>query len=194
MPSINLLSKNIKIKEELIKEEKSNVAFIVSFLIVLLPIVLFVGLRINNRYASERISALNSEIEAADKEIKGEVSDNKFLIAEIKAKNNNLLLAKHTYFTKALNLVRSNLIMSVYLDELSISMEGKKEKEKFVVFEFSATAKDYQSIMSQMRIFKNLPDIENVSIVNISTNDEGFENFEGILRFKKEILFYEYED
>jgi len=184
MPSINLLPKNIKFKTELAKKEKSNVAFIVSFLIIFLPIVFFVGLRVDNHYASEKIVVLNSNVEAADEEIEKEVSDNKFLIAETKAKKNNLLLAKHTYFTKVLNLIRNSLIEDVYLDKLSIFTESDS-----IVIKFSGVAKEYQSIVSQMHILKNLPSIESANITDVSIDDKGLEAFEGILKFKKDIVF-----
>lgn len=186
MPSINLLPKNIKIKTELAKKEKSNVTFIVSFLIIFLPIIFFIGLRVDNHYASKKIAVLNSNVEAANEEIKKEVSDNKFLIAETKAKKNNLLLAKHTYFTKALNLIRNNLIENIYLDNLSISTESGS-----IIINFSGVAENYQSIMSQMRIFKNLPNIESADVINISVGDDGREVFEVVLKFKKDIVFYE---
>ena len=189
MPSINLLPKNIKFKTELVKKEKSNVAFVISFLVIFLPIAFFAGLRVDNYYALEEIVVLNSNVEAADEEIEKEVSDNKFLIAETKAKKNNLLLAKHAYFTKVLNLIRGNLIADVYLDRLFISTESTKE-EGLVIVEFSGIAKNYQSIMSQMHIFKNLPNVENADVMNISVDRNGREEFEGILKFKKDVIFY----
>ena len=177
------------------KKEKSGIAFIVSFLMIALSVTFFVSLRANNYYVSKEVNILNSEVKAADKRIKKEVSNNKFLEAEIKAKRSNLLLAKHTYFTKALNLVRNNLVAGVYLNKLSISVEKEKEEKKkkereFVAFKFSGVAKDYQSILSQIYIFKNLSNIESVNITEISLNGEGYQNFGGLLKFKKEILFY----
>lgn len=185
MSSINLLPKNIKSKMELAKKENSGVVFAASLSMIMLSVVFFIGLYVNNYYSSKEINALNSKVKAAGEEIEKKVSGNKFLIAEVKAKNNNLLLAKHTYFTKALNLIRNNLVMGVYLDELSISKE-----KGIVVFKFNGVAIDYQSIMSQMYIFKNLPDVESADIAKISVNDEGYESFEGVLKFKEKILFY----
>ena len=88
---------------------------------IFLPVVFYIGLRVDNYYALKEIVVLNSNVEAADEEIGKEVSDNKFLIAETKAKKNNLLLAKHTYFTKVLNLIRGNLIADVYLNKTEFS-------------------------------------------------------------------------
>ena len=65
MFSINLLPKNVKSKEELTKSEKSN---------------------ISNCYVLKEIDVLNSQVKAADEEIKKEISGNKFLTAEIKAR------------------------------------------------------------------------------------------------------------
>ena len=186
MPSINLLPKNIKFEAELIKSEKSNIAFAISFLMILSSILFFAGLYISNYYVSEEIKVLNSQVKAADEEIEKEVSDNKFLIAEVKAKKNNLLLAKHTYFTKALDLIRNSLIADVYLNKLSIVAA----EDGLVVFEFNGAAKNYQSIASQARIFKNLPSVESVNVVNISVDDKGYEEFEAVLKFKEKILFY----
>ncbi|MEA1937171.1 MAG: hypothetical protein U9N04_03610 [Patescibacteria group bacterium] len=186
MPSINLLPKNIKFETELIKSEKSNVAFAVSLLIILLAILFFGGLSVSNHYALEKIDALNLQIKTADEEIEKEVFDNKFLIAEVKAKKNNLLLAKRVYFTKALNLIRNSLTKSVYLNNLSVATE-----EEFVIFELNGIAKNYQSIASQVYIFKNLPSVRSVNITNVSVDDKGYKEFEMILKFKEEILFYE---
>lgn len=185
MPSINLLPKNIKFKTELAKKEKSNVAFIVSLLMLFLPVVFFAGLRVDNYYALKEITTLNSDIKIANEKIEKEVSDNKFLVAETKAKKNNLLLAKHTYFTKVLDIVRNNLIEDVYLDKLFISAESDS-----IVINFSGIAKDYQSVMSQMHILKNLPNIKSANVTKVSVNDDGREVFEGILKFKKDIIFY----
>ena len=187
MSSINLLPKNIKFEAELIKSEKSSVAFAISFLMILSPILFFAGLCVSNHYALEEIDVLNSQVKAADKEIKKEVSNNKFLIAEVKAKKNNLLLARHTYFTKTLDLIRNSLIADVYLNNLSITAT----KEDLVVFKLNGTAKNYQSIASQTHIFKSFPDVESVNVTNVSINDKGYEEFEVVLKFKEEILFYE---
>ena len=187
MSSINLLPKNTKFGAKLIEREKSNVTFIVSFLMILSSIVFFVNLYISNYYALEEIKFLNFQVEAADKEIKKEVSDNEFLIAEVKAKEDNLLLEKHTYFTKALNLVRNNLMINIYLDDLSIDTE----ENGFVVFKINGVAKNYQTITSQVGIFKNLSSVESVNVPNISVDDNGYERFDAVLKFKEEILFYE---
>ncbi len=187
MSSINLLPKSIKFEAELIKSKKSNIAFTISLLMIFSAILFFVGLYISNHYVSEEIDILNSQVKVADEEIKKEVSDNKFLIAEVKAKKNNLLLAKHTYFTKALDLIRNSLITDVYLNDLSIIAE----EEGFVIFEINGVAKNYRSIASQARIFKNLPDIESANITNVSVDDKGYEEFRAVLKFKEEILFYE---
>ena len=187
MSSINLLPKSIKFEAELIKSKKSNIAFTISLLMIFSAIIFFVGLYISNHYASEKIVILNSQVKAADEEIKKEISDNKFLIAEVKAKRNNLLLAKHTYFTKALDLIRNSLITDVYLNNLSIIAE----EEGFVIFEINGVAKNYRSIASQACIFENLPDIESANITNISVDDRGYEEFRAVLKFKEEILFYE---
>ncbi len=186
MPSINLLPKNIKLKTELAKKEKSNVAFTVSLLIIFLSVVFYVGLRVDNYYALKEIVVLSSDVEAADEKIEKEVSDNKFLIAETKAKKDNLLLAEHTYFTKVLNLVRNSLIEDVYLNKLFISAEPDS-----ISINFSGIAKNYQSVVSQMYIFKNLPNIESADVIKVSVDDDGRESFEGILKFKKDIVFYE---
>jgi len=186
MPSINLLPKNIKFGKETMKSGKSKVAFAFSFLMVLFSIASLIGLYINNYYSSKRIELLNSEIKTADEKIKKEVSDNKFLIAEVKAKENNLLLAKHTYFTKAINIIRGSLIDGVYLNSLTVSFEG----EEFVDFKFDAVAKNYASIASQTRVFKNLPYIKSVEIKKVSISEEGYKDFNGILKFKKKVLFY----
>ncbi len=189
MSSINLLPKNIKFEAELIKSKKSNIAFAVSFLMILSAILFFAGLYASNYYALKEIDVLNSQVKTADEEIKKEVSDNKFLIAEVKAKKNNLLLAKHTYFTKALDLIRNSLIADVYLNKLSIATA--EAEEKLVVFELNGVAKNYQSIVSQARIFENLPSIESVNVTNVSVDDKGYEEFDVVLKFKEEILFYE---
>ena len=183
MSSINLLPKNIKFKAELAKKEKSNVVFIISFLIMFIPIVFFVALRIDNYYNLKKNALLNSDVKIADEEIKKGVSDNKFLIAETKAKKDNLLLAKHTYFTKVLNLIRSSLIEDIYLDKLSISVESDS-----IIIDFSGIAKNYQSIVSQMHILKNLPNIKSADVTSVSVNDDGQEVFEGVLKFKKDIV------
>ena len=190
MSSINLLPKKVKFEAELIKSKKSNIAFAISFLMILLVILFFAALYVSNRYVSEEIKVLNSQVKAADEEINKEISDNKFLIAEVKAKKNNLLLAKHTYFTKALDLIRNSLTADVYLDSLLVTSVIVAE-ERFVVFELEGTAKNYQSIASQAHIFKNLPGVKSVNIENVSVNDGGYEEFKAVLEFKEEILFYE---
>lgn len=187
MSSINLLPKNIKFKAESIKSEKSNFAFVISLLMVLATIVSLAGLYVNNYYALKKIDLLSSEVEAADKKIEKEISNNKFLIAETKAKKNNLLLAKHTYFTKVLDLIKNNLTEDVYLDELFTS----KTKEGTIVFELNGIARTYQSVVSQAYIFKNFPNIREVNITSVSIDDQGHEEFGITLEFEERVLFYE---
>ena len=92
------------------------------------------------------------------------------------------------YLEKNFNfLIRNSLITDVYLNDLSIIAE----EEGFVIFEINGVAKNYRSIASQARIFKNLPDIESANITNVSVDDKGYEEFRAVLKFKEEILFYE---
>lgn len=187
MSSINLLPKNIKFKAESIKSEKSNFAFVISLLMILFTVVSLVGLYVSNYYALKKIDLLSSEVEAADKKIEKEISNNKFLIAETKAKKNNLLLAKHTYFTKVLNLIKNNLVEDVYLDKLFTS----RTKEGTIVFELNGVARTYQSVVSQAYVFKNIPNIKEVDIISVSINDNGHEEFGIVLEFEERVLFYE---
>ena len=69
--------------------------------------------------------------------------------------------------------------MIINLDEHAISVGVKG----LVVFKFNGVARDYQSIISQMRIFKNLSGIESADVIKISVSDKGHENFEGVLKF-----------
>ena len=190
MPSINLLPKELNIKKEIMRSGKSKVAFTISLLLVFSSVMLLVCLYVSNYYSLKKNESLSSKIKIADEKIEKEVFDNKFLIAEVKAKEDSSLLAKHTYFTRAIDAVRGNLIDGVYLNELSISSE-ESDEEEFVDFKFNGIARNYASIASQARIFKNLSYVENVSVESVSNDKNGYKDFDGTIRFKKEIVFYE---
>jgi len=188
MPSINLLPKDFKFKNAGNQKQSNKLVFVVSVLIVMIPVVFFTGLYFLNRNSLEEIENLNREVKATEEEIEKKFSNTELLLANSDVDNAVFLLSERVYFTKIIDIFQNNLIADVYLNSLDINFD----KENFLVSEFDGVAKDYSSLISQIHIFKNRDVFEEVDIKNIAIDKEdGYIDFGGSLKFKRSVFFYE---
>lgn len=184
MSSINLLPKTFDSKYKEVGARK--VVSFISFLMVVISVVIYVCLYVNNYNVSKEIEVLNSSISEVDKKLNEEISNNELLSVEIKGENTKLILEKHVYFTKAVGIIQNNLTDEIYLNSLNISYDG----DRGLVFDFNGIAKNYSSVASQLSIFKNLPLIKDTQIKEISVNEIGLLDFNCSLKVEESVLFY----
>lgn len=185
MTSINLLPKAFDYKYR--EKNAKKIASLVSFLMIMISVVVYAYLFVNNRNLSEKVNALSLGISENEKKIKEEIANNKLLYVEITGKNAGLILEKHTYFTKAIGIVQDNLIDEIYLDSLDTFYDDKKG----LAFNFNGIARDYSAVANQLAAFKKLPLIEDAQIKSISANKMGLLDFSCDLKIKENVLFYE---
>ena len=186
MSSINLLPKNFGSDDGKKQNSGSRFAILISLVMILIPIILCAVLYFKNINYSQEVTGLSSEVEKIDEEIKKKIENNKLLLVEDKAAVANSLLTDHPYFTNIINLINKNLIADLYLTSMTIGFD----KQKPVTVEFKTIAKNNPTIASQIFVFKNMTEIENVAVNNIAPTEEGFLEFNIKLEIAEQVIFF----
>ena len=182
MSSINLLPKNIVIKEDSAKRKRD--IFLISFFMLSVSIIAYAVIYINDANAVKELSYVDSRLEELDKDIKKELDKNKFPIDENKIKDAVILLDDHNYYSKALEIIQDLINNDVYLVSGGFSSSGEED----LTFSFSGFAKNYMAAMEQVAVLKNSFWINEVSIYNFSSSGDEGTQFEGDVIFNKDII------
>ncbi|MCK4892049.1 MAG: hypothetical protein KAS78_05260, partial [Candidatus Pacebacteria bacterium] len=164
MSSINLLPKNIVIKEDSAKRKRD--IFLISFFMLSVSIIVYAVIYINDANAVKELSYADSRLEELDKDIKKELDKNKFPIDENKIKDAVILLDDHNYYSKALEIIQDLINNDVYL----VSGGFSSSNEENLTFSFSGFAKNYMAAMEQVAVLKNSFWINEVNIYNFSSS------------------------
>lgn len=184
MSSINLLPKNIVIKENSAKRKRD--IFLISFFMLSVSIIAYAVIYINDANAVKELSYVDSRLEELDKDIKKELDKNKFPIEENKIKDAVILLDDHNYYSKALEAVKNLINNDVYL----VSGGFSSGDEENLTFSFSGFAENYMAAMEQVAVLKNSFWIKEVNIYNFSSGGDEGAQFEGNVIFNKDIIAY----
>ncbi|MDF1498387.1 MAG: hypothetical protein P1P85_03500 [Patescibacteria group bacterium] len=183
MSSINLLPTSIKIKSSLKKQRRD--IFLISFFMIFISTVLFIGFYYEKAMAQKKIEDIDLKLDKLDVEIKDEIDKKKSPLAENKINESSNILQKHYYYSRALKFIQKIINKDVYL------LDGAfQENEDSIIFDFSAVAENYSAAVNQIAVFKNYYLVNKVVIngININSNQEA--EFDGQLKLKKDTILY----
>jgi len=183
MSSINLLPKNVKLKNKLSEQRKG--VFAVSFLIAAISVISYLGVYIDKSFASNEADLLNSRLEALDKDIKSEIDNNNSSLMEEKIKDATLLLDEHHYYSKAFKLVRNTIIDNAYLVNSDFSVDGEN-----LILSVRGNAENYLAAVDQIAVFKNSYWFDDVKFDNIAAEGGGEVKFSAEMKLKKDLILY----
>lgn len=184
MSSINLLPKNIIIKEDSAKRKRD--IFLISFFMLSVSVIAYAVIDTSRVSAVKELSYADLRLEELDKNINKELYKNKFPIEESKIKDAVILLDDHNYYSKALEIIQDLINNDVYLVSGGFSSSGEED----LTFSFSGFAKNYIAAMEQVAVLKNSFWINEVSIYNFSSSGDEGAQFEGEVIFNKDIIAY----
>lgn len=183
MSSINLLPKNVKLKNKLSEQRKG--VFAVSFLIAAISVISYLGAYIDKSSASNEVNLLNSRLEALDKDIKSEIDNNNSFLMEEKIKDATLLLDEHHYYSKAFKLVQNTIIDNAYLINSDFSVDGEN-----LILSVVGNAENYLAAVDQIAVFKNSYWFDDVKFDNIAAAGNGEVKFSAEMKLKKDLISY----
>ncbi|MCK4591810.1 hypothetical protein KAT63_00010 [Candidatus Parcubacteria bacterium] len=184
MSSINLLPKNIIIKEDSAKRKRD--VFLISFFMLSVSVIAYTIIHTNRVNAIKELSYVDLRLEELDKDIKKELNKNKFPIKESKIKDAVILLNNHNYYSKALKTIQNIINNDVYLVSGGFSF-GNEEN---LTFSFSGFAKNYMAAMEQIAVLKDSFWINKVNVYNFSSGEGEEVQFEGDVILDKDIISY----
>ncbi|MFZ2970399.1 MAG: hypothetical protein WA063_04590 [Minisyncoccia bacterium] len=118
--------------------------------------------------------------------IKKKIDEQRFPAEEEKMNNTVALLKDRGYYSKALENLVKIINKNVYLNTGVFSVDS----DNSVTFKFSAKSKDYKSAMEQISIFKQDYWIDDVQVNSFSGKDGEEIEFEGMIKFKKDVILY----
>lgn len=183
MSSINLLPRNLR-DEDGQNEQKMITAL--SVLLVVASIIFSVVIYASKTIAMDKLDSLDAESEKIDNDIEKAINGSELFLVRDRVKDIVSLIDDHRYFSKALKVVQGVVTDDVYLSENNFSLDG----DGSLVLEISGIAKNYQSAVNQIAVFKNSYWINKVNIGNISSDENGETNFSGELELKKNLVLY----
>ncbi len=183
MSSINLLPRNLR-DENGQNEQKMITAL--SVLLVVASIIFSVVIYASKTIAMDKLDSLDAESEKIDNDIEKAINGSELFLVRDRVKDIVSLIDDHRYFSKALKVVQGVVTDDVYLSENNFSLDG----DGSLVLEISGIAKNYQSAVNQIAVFKNSYWINKVNIGNISSDENGETNFSGELELKKNLVLY----
>jgi hypothetical protein len=134
----------------------------------------------------DKLDSLDAESEKIDNDIEKAINGSELFLVRDRVKDIVSLIDDHRYFSKALKVVQGVVTDDVYLSENNFSLDG----DGSLVLEISGIAKNYQSAVNQIAVFKNSYWINKVNIGNISSDENGETNFSGELELKKNLVLY----
>lgn len=185
MSSINLLPKNLVIKENSAKRKRD--VFVISFLMLFVSAIMYTSIYIEKVMAEKNLGATNLILDSLDKEIKAELDENKFPIQEDKMQDAMDLLNSHSYYSKVLEKVQELVNEDVYLSSGSFSVDDESSN---VIFSFDGFAQNYKSAMEQIAVLKNSFWVDKVEIYNFSFTEGTGIGFDGEVVFNEKLLKY----
>ncbi len=184
MPSINLLPKKIRYKEN--EERQKRIFFVFSALLLIISISSYLGAHIDKAIATDKSEKLSLEMKKVGVDIEKEIENNELFLTKNQIKDIAEMLDDHSYFSKAFGVIQNIIIDGVYLKESGLSLD----KEENLTMEISGVADNYLAIISQIAVFKNSYWIDNVEINDISLEDENGVSFSGSLKFKRDVILF----
>lgn len=184
MSSINLLPKNIIIKEDSAKRKRD--VFLISFFMLSVSVIAYAIIHTNRVSAVKELSYVDLRLEGLDKDIKKELNKNKFPIKESKIKDAVILLNDHNYYSKALKTIQNIINNDVYL----VSGGFSSGNEENLTFSFSGFAKNYMAAMEQIAVLKDSFWINKVNVYNFSSGEGEEVQFDGDVILNKDIISY----
>ena len=189
MSSINLLPKNFESEKDEKKQKK--IIVVCSIFLVAISIISLAAVYVDKTAASKKSDSLNFEIEEVNSSIEEEIDSNELFLITDRVENIRELLDDHNYFSKVFNTLQNAISEDVYLTESELTFD----EDGGLILEISGVANNYSTAVSQVAIFKNSYWIEEAEISSITSggseaNSSDEINFNGSLKFKKEIVFY----
>ena len=178
MSSINLLPKHAKLKNKLSEQRKG--IFIVSFFLVAISVISYLGAYIDKSSASDEVNLLNSRLETLDKDIRNEIDNNNSPLMEEKIKDITLLLDEHHYYSKAFKLVQNIIINNAYLASSNFSVDKED-----LILSIEGNAENYLAAVDQIAVLKNSYWFDNVEFDNIAAVGEGEVRFSAKMKQKR---------
>ena len=157
MNSINLLPKSVIHQKR--SSAQNRAGFLLSVSIIAISIMIYSGLLIKDKFVSDKIVFVNNDLVSYESMIDREIESKKIALRENKFKEMEVVLGDHTYYSKAFEVILDLINNDVYLASGSFSSVGGNS----LVFSFSATAKNYDSAMRQIALFKDVFLIDEVS-------------------------------
>jgi Tfp pilus assembly protein PilN len=183
MPSINLLPKHIKLKNKLSERRKG--IFVVSFFLVTISVISYLGVYIDRSSASNEVNLLNSRLETLDKDIRNEIDNNNSPLMEEKIKDITLLLDEHHYYSKAFRLVQNIIIDNAYLASSDFSIDKEN-----LILSIEGNTENYLVAVDQIAALKNSYWFDDVEFDNIVAAGEGEVKFSAKMKLKKDLILY----
>lgn len=183
MPSINLLPKHDKLKNKLSEQRRG--IFAVSFFLVAVSVIFYLGIYIDKSSASNKINLLNSRLENLDRDIKNEIDNNNPSLMEEKIEDITLLLNEHHYYSKAFKLVQNTIVDNAYLTSSDFSVDGEN-----LILSVGGSAENYLAAVDQIAVFKNSYWFDDVEFDNIAAVEDGEVKFSAKMKLKKDLILY----
>lgn len=184
MNSINLLPRDVIRKNNILKQRVVVMAVTLSiYAIILLSYSYFCA---DYVFSEMQLKAMRPRLENINEMIKRKIDEQAVPVEEEKMKNIIALLRDHGYYSSALEHLVEIINKNVYLNAGDFAAVD----DNSVAFEFGAKSKDYKSAMEQVSIFKKDYWIDDVQINSFSGSEGDEIEFEGTIKFKKDVILY----
>lgn len=183
MSSINLLPKNFGFEKK--KEKQKKMMIICSAFLISIAVISCLATYAYKIAVSKKSDSLDYEIKGINNNIEKEISDNESFLTVDRIKNVRELLDDHKYFSKVFNIIQNVISEDVYLTESELLFDDGELSLKI-----SGVADNYLTAVNQVAIFKNSYWIDDVKINEISADEGNEAQFEGSLKFKKELVSF----